>query len=72
MARLSQEETDRLFRAITSERDRAIFRLAYHAGLRASEVGLLELRDYNPRTIYAKITNARRPRVAEELKDTWR
>jgi type 1 fimbriae regulatory protein FimB len=32
------------------ERDRAIFRLAYHAGLRASEVGKLDLRDYNSRT----------------------
>jgi type 1 fimbriae regulatory protein FimB len=47
---LSHEEVDRFFRAITSVRDRAIFRLAYHAGLRASEVGLLELRDFSPRT----------------------
>lgn len=42
---LQHEELDRLFRVIHSVRDRALFRVAYHAGLRASEVGLLELRD---------------------------
>jgi type 1 fimbriae regulatory protein FimB len=40
----------RFFRVIDSPRDRAIFRVMYHAGLRASEIGLLELRDYAPRT----------------------
>jgi type 1 fimbriae regulatory protein FimB len=44
------EEVARLFAVIESPRDRAIFRLAYHAGLRASEVGRLELRDYNQHT----------------------
>jgi integrase/recombinase XerD len=47
---LQPEEVERFFRAIESPRDRALFRLMYHAGLRASEVGLLQLRDYNPRT----------------------
>jgi integrase len=47
---LQEEEIERLFRAIGNVRDRAIFRLAYHAGLRASEVGMLELRDYQART----------------------
>jgi integrase len=47
---LQFEEIARLFTVIESPRDRAIFRLAYHAGLRASEVGRLELRDYNPHT----------------------
>ena len=47
---LQAEEVARLFKAITSIRDRAIFRLAYHAGLRASEVGMLDIRDYDPRT----------------------
>jgi site-specific recombinase XerD len=53
---LQTEELERLFKAINSSgrptlvRDRAIFRLAYHAGLRASEVGGLEMRDYNART----------------------
>jgi integrase len=47
---LQLEEMDRLFKVIESPRDRAIFRLAYHAGLRASEVGMLDMRDYNGRT----------------------
>jgi site-specific recombinase XerD len=47
---LQELEIERLFKVITGARDRAIFRLAYHAGLRASEVGMLELRDYQPRT----------------------
>ena len=43
---LTDEELQRLFAVITSPRDRAIFRLAYHRGLRASEVGMLQLSDY--------------------------
>ena len=46
---LREEEIDRLFSVIDSIRDRAIFRLAYHAGLRASEIGMLQLRDYDPK-----------------------
>ncbi len=45
---LTEEEIKRLFAAISSVRDRAIFRLAYHRGLRASEVGLLQMSDYQP------------------------
>jgi integrase len=37
--------------AIGSARDRAIFSVAYHRGLRASEVGMLQMRDYTPPTI---------------------
>jgi site-specific recombinase XerD len=29
-------------------RDKAIFRLAYHHGLRASELGMIQMRDYRP------------------------
>ena len=47
MSFLSEEEIERLFGVIASIRDRAIFRLAYHAGLRASEIGMLQLRDYD-------------------------
>ena len=47
---LQPEEVKRFFRIIDSPRDRALFRLMYHAGLRASELGILQLRDYNPRT----------------------
>lgn len=42
---LTQEEARRLFAVITSKRDRAIFRLAYRHGLRASEIGLLQRTD---------------------------
>lgn len=45
---LNEEEVSRLFAAITSVRDRAIFRVGYHRGLRASEVGLLTMADYRP------------------------
>ena len=44
---LTEDELGRLFAMIDSVRDRAIFQLAYRAGLRASEVGLLEMRDYD-------------------------
>jgi integrase len=43
---LTGEEIERLFAAIKPARDRAIFRLAYHRGLRATEVGLLHLSHY--------------------------
>src|SRR5258706_14732570 len=39
---LTQEEVRRLFAVITGKRDRALFQLAYHHGLRASEVSLLQ------------------------------
>ena len=42
---LTQEEVRRLFAAITGKRDRALFQLAYHHGLRASEVSLLQRDD---------------------------
>src|ERR1051325_8452712 len=41
-----EQEMERSFAGIESARDLAIFRIMYHAGLRASEVGMLELRDY--------------------------
>jgi len=50
---LTQEETKDLFKAIISldsthaVRDLAIFRVAYRCGLRASEIGLIKLEDYN-------------------------
>jgi len=38
---LTQDETRRLFSAISSKRDQAIFLTAYRHGLRASEIGML-------------------------------
>src|SRR3989441_3287624 len=46
---LTEDELARLFSVIHSVRDRAIFQLAYRAGLRASEIGMLQLRDYDPK-----------------------
>jgi integrase len=45
---MSEAEIGRLMSAVSSVRDRAIFSLAYHRGLRASEVGMLQMRDYTP------------------------
>ncbi len=42
---LTLDETRRLFKAISDKRDKAIFLLAYRHGLRASEIGLLQISD---------------------------
>jgi site-specific recombinase XerD len=46
---LTQDETRRLFHVIKHKRDKAIFLLAYRHGLRASEIGLLQRTDFNPK-----------------------
>lgn len=48
---LTFDETKRLFKNITSKRDKAIFLLAYRHGLRASEVGLLRKSDVDLKTL---------------------
>jgi integrase len=45
---LISDEMHALFKGITSPRDYAIFRLSFHHGLRASEVGMIQMRDYRP------------------------
>jgi integrase/recombinase XerD len=45
---LTQPELRALFRFMTPKRDRALFLVAYRHGLRASEVGLLQVDDLNP------------------------
>jgi integrase/recombinase XerD len=47
---LTREEIETLFFVIDDARDHAIFRVAYHRGLRASEIGLLQLSDYRVRS----------------------
>src|SRR5262245_44284755 len=42
---LTQEELRRLFAVIKDKRDKPLFLLAYRHGLRASEIGLLQLTD---------------------------
>jgi len=50
---LTQDETTRLFNSIInckschSIRDLALFRVAYRCGLRASEIGMINIDDYN-------------------------
>ena len=44
---LTQAELRAFFRVITRKRDRALFLIAYRHGLRASEVGLLQVDDVN-------------------------
>ena len=48
-AYLTKAEVAALFRVIRAPRDRAIFRLVYHRGLRSSEPGLLQMSDWNER-----------------------
>jgi integrase len=43
---LTPSEIGALFKVITTIRDRAIFRVVYHRGLRSGEVGLLQLSDW--------------------------
>lgn len=42
---LSKVEVEKLLKGITNVRDKAIFTIMYYHGLRASEIGKLELRD---------------------------
>lgn len=46
---LEMQEIKRLFAVIKNKRDRAIFRVSYHRGLRAHEVGLLQMADFHDR-----------------------
>jgi type 1 fimbriae regulatory protein FimB len=46
---LTDAEISKLFSVIKSPRDTAIFRLAYHRGLRAREVGMIQLADVRMR-----------------------
>src|SRR3989441_8686817 len=75
MSFLSEEEIERLFGVIASIRDRAIFRLAYHAGLRASEIGMLQLRDYDPKTAKIFVHRLKGSNSGEHLhpgsRDRW-
>jgi len=65
IAFLTEAEIERLLAVITNPRDRAIFSIAYHRGLRASEIGMLEMRDYTPPTINQRTLYCRR------LKDSF-
>ncbi len=63
---LTQDEVRRLFAVITGKRDRALFQLAYHHGLRASEVSLLQRND-----IHEKQGRIYIPRVKGSIAKTY-
>ncbi len=63
---LTQDEVRRLFAVITGKRDRALFQLAYHHGLRASEVSLLQRDD-----IHEKQGRIYIPRVKGSIAKTY-
>ena len=48
IAYLTEQEVDAYFRVTRDPRDKALFRVIYHHGLRASEPGKLKLSDYRP------------------------
>lgn len=52
---LTQDETKKLFGAISSKRDKAIFLLAYRHGLRASEIGRLQRGDFDEKQLRLNI-----------------
>jgi type 1 fimbriae regulatory protein FimB len=47
---LTPEEVERFFAVCKDVRDAAIFRIMYHRGLRASEIGMLQLSDWSSST----------------------
>ena len=63
---LTQDEVRRLFAVITGKRDRALFQLAYHHGLRASEVSLLQRAD-----VHEKQGRIYLPRVKGSIAKTY-
>lgn len=63
---LTQDEVRRLLAVITSKRNRALFQLAYHHGLRASEVSLLQRAD-----VHEKHGRIYIPRVKGSLAKTY-
>jgi integrase len=64
---LTAPEMERLLAIIPNVRDRAAFSIAYHRGLRASEIGMLELRDYTPAAINERVGKL----YCRRLKDSY-
>src|SRR2546428_9829346 len=52
---LTQEQVTRLFKVISSPRDRALFALIYHYGLRVEEATLLALEDVNLKDLHIRV-----------------
>lgn len=62
---LTPQELERFFGAIASTRDRALFRVCYCKALRASEVGQLQLADYNRHDNTLRIRRLKGSRAGE-------
>jgi len=78
---LTQDETKRLFGALASKRDQALFRVAYTYGLRASEIGLMHRDDVDLARLKIRIQRLKgsisseyplRPTVARALRSYLR
>src|SRR2546423_10883185 len=52
---LTQDELQRFFKVITVPRDRALFALIYHYGLRVEEAALLTVEDIDLKTLRIRI-----------------
>src|SRR5713226_9141349 len=52
---LTREEVKRLFSVISTPRDRALFALIYHYGLRVEEATLLTLEDVNLKDLHIRV-----------------
>jgi integrase/recombinase XerD len=52
---LTQDEVTRLFKVISSPRDRALLALIYHYGLRVEEATLLTLEDVNLKDLHIRV-----------------
>src|SRR5437899_6304782 len=52
---LTQEQVTRLFKVISSPRDRALFALIYHYGLRVEEATLPTLEDVNLKDLHIRV-----------------
>jgi site-specific recombinase XerC len=64
---LTEEELRKLFGAIHSVRDRAIFQVAFWRGLRASEVGMLQVADVRLKLGRIRVTRCKGSRGGEFL-----
>src|SRR5712691_566141 len=67
---LTQDEVKRLFSVISSPRDRALFALIYHYGLRVEEATLLTLESVDLKNLHLRIQRLKNG--VSSLKPLWR
>ena len=78
---LNRDELVRLFTVTTNRKHRALLMTAYAAGLRASELGRLQVRDIDSERMCLRVDQGKgnkdryvplSPRLLEELREYWR